>query len=170
MRYELTDDESAGTQERASTIGDQTGHSDRITRANIDRFLNRLESENDGSILHKMILAEELARDTEHLEFAESRTLGFRERYDRLANWRDSLNARSCTSRSCPRRHRGAASRLVRTRPIAILRVRRYRRQIMSFAANRPPPAISNAASAILALAFANPAPIRNAVESRGVA
>ena len=91
MRYELTDDESAGTQERASTIGDQTGHSDRITRANIDRFLNRLENANDGSILHKMILAEELARDTEHLEFAESRTLGFRERYDRLANWRDSF-------------------------------------------------------------------------------
>ena len=40
----------------------------------------------------------------------------------------------------------------------------------ISFAAISPPPAISTAASAMLALALAKPAKIRNAVESSGVA
>ena len=42
--------------------------------------------------------------------------------------------------------------------------------ETISFAAIRPPPAISTAASAMLALALAKPARIRNAVESSGVA
>jgi hypothetical protein len=41
---------------------------------------------------------------------------------------------------------------------------------IMSFAAIKPPPAISTAAIAMLALGLAKPAMIRNAVESNGVA
>ena len=40
----------------------------------------------------------------------------------------------------------------------------------MSFAAIKPPPAISIAAIAIPALGLAKPAKIRNAVESSGVA
>src|SRR5258708_30082707 len=41
---------------------------------------------------------------------------------------------------------------------------------IMSFAAIKPPPAISTAAIAMLALGLAKPAMIRNAVDSSGVA
>ncbi|MGY3454033.1 PAS domain S-box protein [Bradyrhizobium sp. USDA 4353] len=64
-------------------------------RANIDRFLDALDGENDGSILHRLILEEErkLARDAEHLDFAESRTARFRKRYDRLSSWRDGFAA-----------------------------------------------------------------------------
>jgi len=52
-----------------------------------------LERDNDGSVLHRLILEEEkkLARDTEHLEFAESRTARFRKRYDRLIIWRNGF-------------------------------------------------------------------------------
>ena len=45
-----------------------------------------------------------------------------------------------------------------------------YRFPNISFAAIRPPPAISTAAIAIPALGLAKPARIRNAVESSGVA
>ena len=48
------------------------------------------------------------------------------------------------------------------------LQVERF--QIISFAAIRPPPAISTAAMAMVALGLAKPARIRNAVESSGVA
>src|SRR5256885_536218 len=44
------------------------------------------------------------------------------------------------------------------------------RRQTISFAAIKPPPAISTAAIAIAPLGLAKPAIIRNAVESSGVA
>jgi len=66
-----------------------------VARANIDRFLDALESENDGSILHKLILEEErkLARQTEHLEFAETRTARLRKRHDGLSSWRDGFIA-----------------------------------------------------------------------------
>ena len=43
-------------------------------------------------------------------------------------------------------------------------------RSTMSFAAIRPPPAIRTAAIAMLALALAKPAAMRNPVESSGVA
>lgn len=42
--------------------------------------------------------------------------------------------------------------------------------QIMSFAAINPPPAMSIAAMANATVGFANPARIRNAVDSSGVA
>ena len=46
----------------------------------------------------------------------------------------------------------------------------RFDARIISFAAIKPPPAISTAAIAMLALGLANPARIRNAVDSSGVA
>jgi DNA-binding response OmpR family regulator len=84
---------TAGPQRQAPEGSPQIADDDRAARANIDQFLEVLENDNDGSVSHKSILAEEkkLARDTEHLEFAENRTARFRRRCDRLSAWRDGF-------------------------------------------------------------------------------
>ncbi|MBU6464780.1 MAG: hypothetical protein KGR71_19780 [Proteobacteria bacterium] len=68
-----------------------------VARANIDHFLDLLQNGDipaeRKSAINKLLIEEEnkLSRDSEQLEFAESRAAKYRVHFDRLCDWRDGF-------------------------------------------------------------------------------